>query len=180
MQFVVSGAPAAETASVPSALRAVPFPPAPAAAGTAAPDHHFRFERQGGAWKINGVGFADVGQRVLARVPRGTVEVWELENGGGGWSHPVHVHLVDFRVVSRAGGKRGVQPYEAQGLKDVVWLGPGETVRVEARYAPWDGVYMFHCHNLIHEDVSRRPLPAPLPPSISSPSSPWGGGFSSP
>lgn len=21
-----------------------------------------------------------------------------------------------------------------------------------ARYAPWDGVYMFHCHNLIHED----------------------------
>ncbi|KAF2808591.1 Cupredoxin [Mytilinidion resinicola] len=25
-------------------------------------------------------------------------------------------------------------------------------VRVIARYAPWDGVYMFHCHNLIHED----------------------------
>jgi FtsP/CotA-like multicopper oxidase with cupredoxin domain len=21
-----------------------------------------------------------------------------------------------------------------------------------ARYAPWEGVYMFHCHNLIHED----------------------------
>jgi len=23
---------------------------------------------------------------------------------------------------------------------------------VIARYAPWDGLYMFHCHNLIHED----------------------------
>lgn len=42
-------------------------------------------------------------------------------------------------------------PYESVALKDVVWLGPSETVRVIARYAPWDGVYMFHCHNLIHE-----------------------------
>jgi bilirubin oxidase len=25
-------------------------------------------------------------------------------------------------------------------------------VTVIARYAPYDGVYMFHCHNLIHED----------------------------
>jgi bilirubin oxidase len=37
-------------------------------------------------------------------------------------------------------------------LKDVVLLGEGETVTVIARYAPYDGVYMFHCHNLIHED----------------------------
>lgn len=55
--------------------------------------------------------------------------------------------------MSRSGGKkRGVLPYEAVGLKDVVWLGPNEKVTVLARYAPWDGVYMFHCHNLIHED----------------------------
>lgn len=37
-------------------------------------------------------------------------------------------------------------------MKDVVLLGTSETVRVIARYAPWDGVYMFHCHNLVHED----------------------------
>ncbi len=133
----------------------------------------FRFERNGGLWAINGVGWHDVSQRVLANVPRGTVEVWELENGsGGGWTHPIHVHLVDFKVVSRTGGRNAVQPYEAVGLKDVVWLDTGETVRVEAHYAPWDGVCefsplvghsgrrytnaidvdMFHCHNLIHED----------------------------
>jgi bilirubin oxidase len=59
--------------------------------------------------------------------------------------------LIDFQILSRV-GTRPVLPYEAEALKDVVWLGGSETVRVIARYAPWDGVYMFHCHNLIHED----------------------------
>ncbi|KAK4945366.1 hypothetical protein LTR28_008048 [Elasticomyces elasticus] len=45
-------------------------------------------------------------------------------------------------------------PYETAGLKDIVLLEPGETVRVLAYYGPWNGVYMFHCHNLIHEDHS--------------------------
>lgn len=64
-----------------------------------------------------------------------------------------------------------MQPYEAVALKDVVLLGTNEKVRVIAKYAPWDGVYMFHCksssplsrssplilwcligHNLVHED----------------------------
>jgi bilirubin oxidase len=61
-------------------------------------------------------------------------------------------HLVDFQVISRVNGKRGVLPQEKVALKDVVWLDAGETVRVIARYAPWPGLYMFHCHNLIHED----------------------------
>jgi FtsP/CotA-like multicopper oxidase with cupredoxin domain len=43
-------------------------------------------------------------------------------------------------------------PYESAGLKDVVLLEPGETVDVVAFYGPWDGIYMFHCHNLVHED----------------------------
>lgn len=42
----------------------------------------------------------------------------------------MHVHLVDMKVLSRTGGSgRGVQNYEAQGLKDVIWLDVGETVR---------------------------------------------------
>lgn len=97
-----------------------------------------------GEWRINGVGFADVAGRILAKPERGTVELWELENSSGGWSHPVHIHLIDFQVVSRVNGDRGVMPYEAKGLKDVILLGKGETVRVLAKYAPWDGVYMFH------------------------------------
>ncbi|KAL9944218.1 hypothetical protein D7B24_009520 [Verticillium nonalfalfae] len=148
MRFVVAGNGPADSSSVPTALRKVDFPPHKQGV-----DHHFLFHRQGSDWRINGVTFADVKNRVLARPKRGLVEVWELENSSGGWSHPIHIHLVDFRVIKRTGGKRQkVYNYEAEGLKDVVWLGPGETVTVEAHYAPWPGVYMFHCHNLIHED----------------------------
>lgn len=141
-------------------------------------------------WLINDVAFSDIAHRVLAKVPQGTVEVWELENASPGWTHPVHVHLVDFRAPSRGTNNipgnnaeaqgdeinshsndnghayrsprsdpgtststsRGVMPYESAGLKDVVWLGRGEMVLVEAHYRPWSGVYMFHCHNLVHED----------------------------
>lgn len=37
-------------------------------------------------------------------------------------------------------------------MKDVVYLGVNETLEVIANYQPWAGVYMFHCHNLQHED----------------------------
>ncbi|WYZ37025.1 hypothetical protein EsH8_II_000531 [Colletotrichum jinshuiense] len=148
MRFVVGGADATDSSQVPTALRTVPFPK-----DKTGIDQHFLFHRSGSDWRINGVIFADVNNRVLARPKRGTIEVWELENGAGGWSHPIHIHLVDFRVIKRVNGRNNVvYPYESQGLKDVVWLGPGETVTVEAHYAPWPGVYMFHCHNLIHED----------------------------
>ncbi|KAK6212285.1 hypothetical protein LQW54_005416 [Pestalotiopsis sp. IQ-011] len=149
MRFVVSGDSVGDTSAVPDTLAdiaALPEKDTPA----------YTFEFAVGAdnnWLINGVGFDDVANRVLARPPRGTVELWELRNGAGGLLHPVHVHLVDFKVISRTGGQgRGVQNYESQGLKDVVWVDRDETVTVEAWYAPWDGVYMFHCHNLVHED----------------------------
>jgi spore coat protein A len=45
----------------------------------------------------------------------------------GGWFHPVHIHLVDFKILDRNGGRRS--PYEL-GPKDVVYVGENETVRV--------------------------------------------------
>ena len=149
MRFVV-GDKVTNTAgngALPSSLRSVPFPPLKNGV-----DRTFKFGRTGGEWTVNGVTFADVNNRILAKPKRGQVEVWQLENSSGGWSHPVHIHLVDFQILSRTKGKRGVLPYEKEALKDVVLLGQNEVVTVIARYAPFDGVYMFHCHNLIHED----------------------------
>ncbi|KFA71735.1 hypothetical protein S40288_09677 [Stachybotrys chartarum IBT 40288] len=148
LQFRVSGAPLQnpDTSVVPTVLRTVPFP---TSASTV--DHIFRFEQTAGVWTINGVAFSDVANRLLANVPRGTVQRWQLQNLSGGWTHPVHIHLVDFRIIARGGGRQ-VLPYESRGLKDVVWLGRREAVVVEAHFAPYPGVYMFHCHNLIHED----------------------------
>jgi len=50
-------------------------------------DRKFKFERTNGEWRINGVGFADVKNRILAKPQRGNLELWELENSSGGWSH---------------------------------------------------------------------------------------------
>jgi bilirubin oxidase len=100
------------------------------------------FSNRHGEWTINGVTFGDINNRVLAKPPRGTVELWRLENHGGGWSHPVHVHLVDFKVVARQQGNRPVLPYEAAALQDVVLVGENEVVYVLAQYTPWDGLYV--------------------------------------
>ena len=91
-------------------------------------DHTFTFERKNGEWLINGVGFADVSNRVLAEPKFGQVERWQLQNNGGGWSHPIHIHLIGVQVVSRQGGRGAVEPYEAAALKEVVYLGMNERV----------------------------------------------------
>ncbi|QIW97104.1 hypothetical protein AMS68_002622 [Peltaster fructicola] len=137
--------------NVPSVLNPnVPFPVVPKGKTV---DHTFNFQLGGESqWTINGVDFNDVNNRVLARPTQGTVQLWSLHHSGGPAVHPVHVHLVNMQVVSRSGGTRGLQKYEIAGLKDVVLLEPGETVQVLAMYGPWNGMYMFHCHNLIHED----------------------------
>ncbi|KAG9229152.1 bilirubin oxidase precursor [Amylocarpus encephaloides] len=116
----------------------------------------FAFDLAKGKWLINGVGFSDGNPgRVLASPKQGTVQRWKIVNPNDGRvfaPHPVHVHLVDFQVMSRVGGRGVVAEYEQKSLKDVVYVAPGETVEVLANFAPWSGLYMFHCHNLGHED----------------------------
>ena len=60
--------------------------------------------------------------------------------------------MVDFQVVSRSNGRNTVKPYEKVALKDVAVLGPKEQVTIAIKFAPFAGLYMFHCHNAIHED----------------------------
>ena len=109
-------------------------------------------------WVINGVTWHDVvdsGFRLsFADVALNDVEIWEVENRGGGWFHPLHVHLVDFQVLSRNG--RPAFSYE-RGPKDVVYVGEGETVRLLIKFEHQRGRYMIHCHNLAHEDHDMMP-----------------------
>ena len=112
-----------------------------------------RVERSNSMWTINGRTWHDVirsgYKEVFANPKLGDVEIWNLVNKSGGWFHPVHIHLVDFKVLSRNG--RPPMAHE-KGPKDVVYVGENETVRVIARYGPHLGKYMIHCHNLAHED----------------------------
>lgn len=105
----------------------------------------FQFGR-GNRWTINGKTWSS--SRIDADPKQCDIEVWNLRNMGG-WVHPVHIHLIDFRVIDRNG--RPPLPYET-GWKDVVLLNPFETVRVIAKFAPHRGKYMMHCHNIVHED----------------------------
>lgn len=112
-----------------------------------------RLVREHGRWTINGKTWEDVVSSgytaTLATPALGSVEIWRIINDSGGWFHPLHIHLVDFKVLSRNG--LPPQPYE-RGPKDVVYVGENETVRVIARFGPHPGRYMVHCHNLVHED----------------------------
>jgi FtsP/CotA-like multicopper oxidase with cupredoxin domain len=106
-----------------------------------------------GMWTIDGKTWDDIVasdyKDVVADPAAGSIEVWDFVNKSGGWFHPVHVHLVDFKILSRNG--RAPFAYE-QGPKDVAYVGEGETVRVVAKFGPHEGKYMIHCHNLVHED----------------------------
>jgi FtsP/CotA-like multicopper oxidase with cupredoxin domain len=59
-------------------------------------------------------------RNVVANPASGDVQVWEITNKSGGWFHPVHIHLVDFKILSRNGSP--AFSYE-QGPKDVVYVG---------------------------------------------------------
>jgi FtsP/CotA-like multicopper oxidase with cupredoxin domain len=128
------------------------------------PVRKFQFIRTNGHWTINGETWENVIEseytHCMAEPDRNAVEIWELTNTSGGWFHPVHIHLVDFQVLSRNGSAANVLPHE-KGGKDVVYVGENETVRVAMRFAGpaagpgWPeprGRYMMHCHNLVHED----------------------------
>jgi spore coat protein A, manganese oxidase len=111
------------------------------------------FVRKNGQWTVGGLTWEDVinsGFRdVVANPALDSVEIWEFENKSGGWFHPVHVHLVDFKILDRDG--QPPHPYE-RGPKDTVYVGESERVRLIARFGPHEGRYMLHCHNLVHED----------------------------
>ncbi len=112
----------------------------------------FKLERRKGTWTINGTTWDKVVasnyRHVEASVKKDSVEIWEFENDSGGWFHPLHVHLVDFKILSR----NGVAPFAyEQGPKDVVYVGENELVRCLVKFEGC-GKYMIHCHNLIHED----------------------------
>lgn len=89
---------------------------------------------------------------------QGTTEIWEITNSTVG-SHPIHLHLVQFQVLDRfarpPGGGEPVEiplePYEL-GWKDTFKVNRRETVRVIARFEDFDGLYVWHCHILEHED----------------------------
>ncbi|MGI2902432.1 multicopper oxidase family protein [Tolypothrix sp. VBCCA 56010] len=128
---------------IPSTLRNIEFFPE----SSAVRSRDFTFEQSNRLWVING-NVWDI-NRVDANPQLEQIEIWTLHNNSGLWFHPVHLHLIDAQILDRNG-----QPpfaYE-RGMKDVFYVGENETVRIIGKFRPNIGKYMYHCHNMVHED----------------------------
>jgi len=116
-------------------------------------------------WGLNGRAFEmdEVAPDEVVRL--GSTEVWQFINEAGmgmmgGMPHPMHVHGVQFRVVDRqvhpaalAGWHNLSAGFVDDGWKDTVLVTPGERVRVLIRFQDHAGMFLYHCHNLEHEDM---------------------------
>lgn len=89
--------------------------------------------------------------RVDENVNKDTTEIWIFDNSQGTEPHPMHIHGIQFQVLQRTGG-RGTLIASESGWKDTVLVMPGEVVKVIAPFEANTGKFVFHCHNLEHED----------------------------
>ncbi|HEY79883.1 MAG TPA: twin-arginine translocation signal domain-containing protein [Anaerolineae bacterium] len=124
---------------------------------------------QFGQWTINGRTFQMEAVAPDETVELGAQEIWEFSNNfpngggmGGGMPHPMHIHGLQFRVVSRQAPTNATQRsnwetvkdgYVDGGWKDTVLVMPGERVQVQVEFKDYTGLYLYHCHNLEHEDM---------------------------
>ncbi|MFC3039902.1 multicopper oxidase family protein [Virgibacillus xinjiangensis] len=96
----------------------------------------------------------------------GDTEIWAIRNLTN-FPHPIHIHLVQFQVIDR-------QPFDLElynedgrllftgppvapeqnelGWKDTISAPSGQITRVIAKFEPFTGDYVWHCHILEHED----------------------------
>jgi FtsP/CotA-like multicopper oxidase with cupredoxin domain len=110
------------------------------------PERRWDFGRLNNMWTVNDQLFDET--KPAATIKRGVEEIWTLR-GKGSWSHPVHIHFEEMRILSRNG--KPPLPHEA-GRKDVFVLSPGEEVRILVCFRDFVGKYVMHCHNTVHED----------------------------
>jgi FtsP/CotA-like multicopper oxidase with cupredoxin domain len=114
---------------------------------------NWKFDRSNGSWTVNNELFDP---DVISAFPRqDTAEIWTFESGGG-WLHPVHVHLETFLVLSRE--DEAPPPFEI-ARKDTIGVGDSvigtdnsSEVEVLVQFRDFLGDYPLHCHNTIHED----------------------------
>ncbi|HWM43181.1 MAG TPA: multicopper oxidase domain-containing protein, partial [Burkholderiales bacterium] len=152
--------------------RATPLPPLPARLSTLPEppqaevrrlrldfDEHAGFLIDNTPYRVEEIAFS---------VERGAREVWEVRNSPISMPHPMHLHGFGFRVLRRRGTfgparalareESGRLPTDL-GVKDTVVVWPNETLWLAVDFALPDEAafrgrqrYMFHCHNLEHED----------------------------
>lgn len=91
----------------------------------------------------------------------GEEQIWEFQNNTPStlMPHPIHMHSSGFRVLERI--ESGTQTSQVnsmkdglldEGFKDTFLIFPGEKVKVVMKPLFYTGRFLYHCHNLEHED----------------------------
>ena len=118
-------------------------------------------------WLINGRQFEMEAVLPDETVKLGTSEVWEIVNklnpgqmmDANGMAHPIHIHGAHFQVLSRevlpqlkTGWDTVREGLVDEGWKDTVLVMPGERVKLAMKFERYNGTFVYHCHNLEHEN----------------------------
>lgn len=109
----------------------------------------WEFDYDNGLWTVNGR-LMDP-NNVDARIESGSAEIWTIRNAGDTWTHPIHTHFEEFRIIEKNGMPvSGNDPLNVP--KDVIELGPKDEIKFFSRWRDFKGRHVMHCHNVVHED----------------------------
>ncbi|MDZ7763621.1 MAG: multicopper oxidase domain-containing protein [Melioribacteraceae bacterium] len=74
--------------------------------------------------------------------------------------HPVHIHGLQFKIIEQINDGGFPETFNAfkdgfvdEGWKDSFLLLPGTRVKVLLKFEDYKGMFLYHCHNLEHEDM---------------------------
>jgi suppressor of ftsI/bilirubin oxidase len=127
--------------------------------------------------QLNGRSFEMHEVMDIERIPVNTIQRIRISNnhgmmgdGSGGMrgrggmmmsmAHPIHLHGQQFKVLSRTRTDRDSDGYNTvkdgfigNGWKDTVLVMPGEEIEIIKPFEDYTGLFLYHCHNLEHEDM---------------------------
>jgi len=103
---------------------------------------------------INNISFTSMDNAYKIMSDLGTYEVWEIFNQSG-MDHPFHQHVNSCQVLSVTGGDSAYASLYTSipAWKDVVLIPKWGSATILVPVMDWDGMTMFHCHIVEHEDI---------------------------
>jgi len=99
-------------------------------------------------------------------IPVNTLQLMAFDNGYNrsmgmmAMPHPMHLHGEQFQIIKREVNPRHKAAHASvseglvdSGWKDTILVMPGEKVTFLKPFNDFKGMFMYHCHNLEHEDM---------------------------